>query len=345
MQTTSFLYRPVLKKAAEITRKFKNLWFFGLFAVLVSAGGEYEIISRGLYNPDSNSILSAFITSFQTGWQEGAGLAGNSFWQNLGLLILRNSATLATGLFVLLLIVTITLFVVWLVLASQIALIKDISLAAKNKKATIAEGLQFANKNFWPIFVIIVCLKVALFILFGILGLELMWLFGTGVWGAVLYLVSFVVFVILTLIISFVLKYQTFYVLLKRQKLFDALKSAGKLFADNWLISLEMAGIMLGAYLAVASISVFVLALLAGIPIIIIPLYLSALPTVIADILAGIALLLAVVIILWLTAVMTVFQWAGWTVLFDRLEGGEESAKLERLAENFRQLPQYILGK
>jgi hypothetical protein len=345
MQTTSFLYRPVLKKAFEITSRFKNLWFFGLFAVLVSAGGEYEIISRGLYNPGSDSINNAFITSFQSGWQEGAGLAGGDFWHNLGLLILKNSATLATGLFVLLLIVTITLFVVWLVLASQIALIRNISLAVKNKQATIANGLQFANKNFWPIFVIIVCLKAALFVLFGILGLELMWLFGTGVWGAMLYLASFVVFVILTLIISFILKYQTFYVLLKRQKLLAALKSASELFSNNWLISLEMAGIMLGVYLAVASISVFVLSLLAGIPLIIIPLYLSALPALIADILAGIALVLAVAIILWLTAVMTVFQWAGWTVLFDRLEGGEEAAKLERLGQNLRQLPQYIFGK
>jgi hypothetical protein len=69
------------------------------------------------------------------------------------------------------------------------------------------------------------------------------------------------------------------------------------------------------------------------------------LPALIADILAGIALVLAVAIILWLTAVMTVFQWAGWTVLFDRLEGGEEAAKLERLGQNLRQLPQYIFGK
>jgi hypothetical protein len=38
------LYRSILKRAWEISWKFKYLWFFGLFAALLGNGGEFEII-------------------------------------------------------------------------------------------------------------------------------------------------------------------------------------------------------------------------------------------------------------------------------------------------------------
>jgi hypothetical protein len=345
MQTTLYLYRPVLKKALDITRKYKSLWFFGLFAVLVSAGGEYEIISRGLYNPGEDSIINAFVVSFQSGWQEGAKLTSSNFFQNFGQLLLKDSATVATTLFVLLFIITLTLFVVWLAVASQIALVKNASLAGKNKKATIIEGFEFANGNFWPVLIIVACLKIVLFVLFGILGWELWMLYGSGIWGSVLYVLSFIFFVVITLIIAFVFKYQTFYILLKRQKFIPALKSASRLFTGNWLISLEMALIMFGVYLLAAALCVFILTLFAGIPIVIIPIYLVALPAVLKWLISGVALVAMLALILLITAIMTTFQWAGWVALFERLEGGEEVSKLERISQGIAQLPSYMIGK
>lgn len=346
MQTTSYLYRPVLKKAFEIVKKFKNLWFFGLFAVLVSAGGEYEIISRAFYNADNEGLINSFLSAFQGGWQEGLKLADGHFWSNLGRLIMQNPAAVATTLFALVFILTLALFIIWLSVASQIALIKGSSLAGKNKKISIGEGLEYANKNFWPILLIVALLRIALFVLFGLLGWEIMLLAGTGIIGAAAYVVSFIVFVLAVLLISFVFKYQSFYILLKRQKFQAAWRSAWELFTKNWLISLEMALLMFGVYLVSAAVSAFIITFLSGIPLVVIPFYFIAMPAAFKVVIAAACVVLIVIGVLFVTAVMTAFQWAGWTALFERLAGDDDGvSKLERWGENLKQLPGVILGK
>jgi len=346
MQTTSYLYRPVLKKAFDITKKFKNLWFFGLFAVLVSAGGEYEIISRAVYNDaDSGGLINAFLASFRGGWQEGLKMVDGNFWRNLWLLIIGNPAAVATTLFVFLFIVILTLFVVWLAVAAQIALIKGCSAAGKNKKLAIGEGLDYANNNFWPVLGIVAILKAALFLLFAILSWEIILLAGLGWFGSLIYLLSFIVFVAFVLVISFILKYQIFYILLKRQKFAAAFNSAWLLFEKNWLISLEMALIMFLVYLAAAAVSAFIITFLSGIPLVVIPFYFVALPVFLKVAFSAAAVILIVVGVLLVTAIMTTFQWAGWTVLFDRLAGDEGVSKLERWGDELKKLPETMFGE
>lgn len=347
MQTTSYLYRPILKKAFDITKRFKNLWFFGLFAVLVSAGGEYEIITRAFYNSaDEGGIINAFIVSFQNGWQEGLSLANGSFWSNLWLLIVASPGSVLMTLFVLLFIITLTLFVVWLAISSQIAIIKGVSLAGKNKKMTMADGFDFANKNFWPVAGVIALLKISLFVLFSILSWEIMLLAGGGTLASVLYVLSFIIFVAVVILVSFILKYQTFYILLKRQKFVPAIKSAWELFKNNWLISLEMGLMMFGVYVVAASVTAFIITFSIGIPAVVIPYYATALPGVLKILFTLMAAVFMVVGIGWVTATMTTFQWAGWSALFERLEGTDDGvSKLQRIGEEFKQLPNVILGK
>lgn len=346
MQTTSYLYRPVLKKAYEITKKFKSLWFFGLFAVLVSAGGEYEIIYRAIYNSDDGGLINAFFVAFKNGWQEGLQLADGNFWSNLGQLVVTNPGGVAMTLFALLFIIVLTLFTIWLAVASQIALIKGCSLAGKNKKSSIADGFDYSNKNFWPIISVVALLKISLFILFGILGWEIMLLVGTGFFGLLLYIISFIVFILAVLVVSFLLKYQTFYILLKRQKFQAALISAWELFKNNWLISLEMSLVMFLVYLAAAAVSAFIVTFFGSIPIVVIPLYFTIMPEILKIIFTAIAVILGVAGVMLVTALMTVFQWAGWTALFERLAGDDEGvSKLERWGETIKQLPGVILGK
>lgn len=345
MQTTSYLYRPALKKAVEITKKFKPLWFFGIFAVLVSAGGEYEIISRAFYNVDEGGLINSFLVAFQSGWQEGMQLANGNFWSNFGQMVSSNPAALISTLFVLLLILTLTLFISWLAVVSQIALVKGCSLAGKNKKFSIVEGVEYANGNFWSILLIVAILKFILFLMFALLGWELVLLFGTGVLGVIIYLVSFTVFVMAVLVISFILKYQTFYILLKRQKFQTALNSAWNLFTKNWLISLEMALLMFLAYLVSAALSAFIIYFFSGIPLVVIPFYFMAMPGLLKILVAVIAVILMVIGVLFVTAVMTVFQMAGWVALFERLEGDDGSSKLERWGEDLKQLPKVMLGR
>jgi hypothetical protein len=345
MQTTAYLYRPVLKKAWDATKKFKNLWLFGLFAVLTSAGGEYEIITRGLYDPTSEGIIGAFISSFQAGWQEGLSLTSGNFWANLGQLLSSNYGDLALVLFVILFIVVVTLVIIWLIITCEIALIKGASLAVKNKKTSWPESLAFANRNFWPILLIIAVFKIIAALLFWVLGTELWLMSGSGFWGITLYLLSFVIFTTAILFVSLIFKYQRFYILLRKQKLLPSFQSAWELFKKNWLISIEMAVLMLGVYLTATLLLLLIVVILAGIPIIIVPLYLTSVPVFLKVALSILAAILALVSVLLISSILTVFQWAGWVALFERLDDGDGTSKFLRVAEQIRNAPQMIMNK
>lgn len=344
MQNTSYLYRPVLRRAWETTKKFKNLWLFGLFAVLVSSGGEYEIIYGGFNNNSQSGFIWSFIDGFKNGWSEGLQLAGGNFWQNFWNLFTTSYGALTLGLFVTLFILFLAFLMIWLVISSQIALVKGSSLANKNKKMSLGEGFDFANRNFWPVLGVTVISKIVFWFLFGLLGLEAWLLSGGSWWEISLFALSFIIVAVLVLIAAFVFKYQIFYLLLKKQGFIPAFQKAWQLFLSNWLISLEMSLIMLGVYLSTTILWIFAILLLAGIPIVILPFYLSVLSLGIKVALTVIAAILSLLSVAVLVSSMTVFQWAGWVALFERLEGGEETSKLTRVAEQIRNVPALVLG-
>lgn len=343
IENTSYLYRPVLKQAWKTVSKFKSLWFFGLFALLVSAGGEYEIIVRGIYNPQSDGIINSFLMSFQQGWQEGLALTQGNLWGNLWNLLVTDYGQLALTLFALLLIIVLTLVVIFLVVVCEIALIKGASLAGKNKKMSIREGINFSHHNFWPVFGVVAILKAVIFAIFSLLSLELWLLSGLGSWGNLLYILSFILFVAIVLIVSFVLKYQRFYLILRKEKFGQSLRSAWQLFIKNWLISIEMALIMLGVYLVATFLWFFIVLILAGIPIIIIPFYLAVLPALFKVLISVLAAVLALASVFLITAIMTAFQWSGWVALFERLDTGEKASKLERFTQQAKEIPKMFL--
>lgn len=343
IQNTAFLYRPVLRKAAEVTKRFKNLWLFGLFAVLVSSGGEYEIIMRAFYNPQNSGFWMSLWEGAKAGWEEGIVFTGGNFFSGIWQSLQADSGAFMMGIFVLLSMIVLFLLIAWLAVASQIALIKGASLGSKGKKMQNDEALKFANTNFWLVLLITIVQKIVLFALFAIFGWVVWLVVGMALAGQIISVLCFLIFMVIALIISFVAKYQILFISLKKQKIVPAFKSAWQLFLNNWLISLEMALIMLGAYIVATVIWIFLVALLAGIPIVIIPLYLTALPIALKVAVSALAAALAVIIIPLVTSVITVFQWAGWTILFERLIGdGEDLSKLQRVAQSVKEIPQYF---
>ncbi|MFA6228242.1 MAG: hypothetical protein WC668_03580 [Patescibacteria group bacterium] len=345
MQTTNYLYRPVLKRAWEITWSYKKLWWLGLVAVLISSGGEYEIISRAFFNNSSTNIVSSVVSGFQEGAATavagGAALSWSAFqaaWPSSALL-------LGVALLILLISLIIIFAVIAVAVLCQSGLIRNIALHNRNKKPLLKEALQFAWANFWPVFGAVVLLKLVLFALFSLLGWQAGLISGLGAWGVVIYILSFLIFVILALIISFVIKYQIFFILLKKQKMKTALVSAWELFRANWLISLEMALFMFLAYMVAAFIVTFLVLVFVAVSVVVIPLYFPFLAFWIKMIISLVCLIAILLIIFAVTGLITTFQWAGWTVLFDRLVGNEETSKLERVVQDFRELPQVIMGK
>lgn len=333
------LYWPILKMAWQIAKKIKNLWFFGLFAAIVG-GGEFEILVQAFLNPHGQKgIIQSMINSFQNGWQNGLASGSNS-WQNIWAAIINQPGI---TIFLILLIgvsLAVTLFILWLAVASQIGLVRNIHLGNKNKKTTINEGIDFANANFWPIAAINLLMKIVLFILFLILGKEIIMLAPYGLGGKVAYYLSFAVLIVIVITISFILRYQICYFLLKKEKFTPALKAAWRLFLKNWLISLEMAFILFAVY-CFLTLAIFYLAnILLAIPFVLIfysQLKFGAIVTI-----GIVTIILTLTIILLFTAVWTVFQWAAWILLFNRLVLGEGLSKIIRVSKQIGQLPGYL---
>ena len=326
------LYRPILARAWQITKKFKGLWFFGFFAAIISSGGEYEIIARALYNPGNQGLLSTTVAGFQQGLQEGL-VSNAGLWKNLFSALFANSSAVIVGLAIFILVIAVVLFLLWLSTVSQIGLIRNISLINKTKKPTFNEGLDAGVKLFWPVFLINVIFKAILFILLLLLGKELLLLAGKGGLATAIYFISFIIFVIITLIISFLVRYQIFYLVLKKQHWLEALKSSWKLFRKNWLISLEMAFLMFIFYVVVFVVSAFIVAVLTAIPTVVLLTYLFYLPIFVKSIIALVCVILIVLTMIASTILINTYQWASWTLLFDRLALKDELSKIIRLGQ------------
>ena len=339
------LYRPILKKAWDISRRYKSLWFFGLFATIISSGGEYEIISRAIYDPTNQGGFITIITeSMKTGIDSALSVGGN-FWINMWQSIIKYPIPSIIALLLLIITITVGLFFAWIAVTSQIGIIRNISLIIKNKKPTINEGIDFGVKKFWPVLGMDVVLKIILFALFFILGQELILTSGGGIMLTIIYYLSFILFVFVVLIISFIIKYQIFYILLTNGKIIASLKSAYQLFIKNWIISLEMAFVLFLVYIVSGFISLLCSTTLSAIPLVIVPLYFSFLPIFVSYLIAIICFILMVLIIFFIAAFVTTFQWASWTALFMRINSGEESSKIERTVQQLQNIPAIFAKK
>ena len=60
-------YLDIFKNAIKLSWKHKHLWFFGLFITLLSGGGEYQFVFRGMYN-NENNLFPGFSDLIQVGF-------------------------------------------------------------------------------------------------------------------------------------------------------------------------------------------------------------------------------------------------------------------------------------
>ena len=323
------LYRPIISRSWEITKRFKNLWFFGLFVALLGVSGEFEILSRAIYRPSGQpGIIVSLFSGLKNGVKAGISSTGGSFWTNFWHTVAENPQ--AVSLLAIITIITIAIFIffVWLAVISQVSLIKNVVEIDSGQKPTINEGIDFAVKKFWPALLINAILKIFLFIIFLVLGWELTTLNHLGIVGITLYYISFVVAVVLIFIISFILRYQLYYILLKKQKNIPALKSAWKLFLKNWLVSIELSLILFVFYLLATVVSSLAVAMAITMPIVLVFFY-QWTPWLVA-IISVAALILMLVITFTITAILMTFQWSAWTLLFYRLTANSGVSRILR---------------
>ncbi|MFA5248290.1 MAG: hypothetical protein WC415_03520 [Patescibacteria group bacterium] len=331
-----FLYRDILKKSWKITWGHKYLWFFGLFAALLTGIGRYNVsFSQSAEN--WNSSLFAGLSNIAN-----SGLLAGNFFSSLLLHFRQDPLAATTYLIFLLTILIISFLLLWLAVVSQGGLInnasKIIKANGKNGKTTIKEGLFHGNKNFWQILGINLIAAAFTSFFAALVGLPLLY---AGVRSnpvlALLYVLLFILFIPLALIISFLGKYAVCYKVIKGKSFVDSVVEAINLFGKNWLISIEMSLLLFMVdVLAIFSGALIILSLSVPYRFIAVVAGLIIAPGISLLIIA-VGLALALIFVIFAGAALVTFKTIAWTDMFISLNDKKGNlSKIIRLATNLR---------
>ncbi|MDP3986013.1 MAG: hypothetical protein Q8P77_01115 [Candidatus Veblenbacteria bacterium] len=320
------IYRDIIKSAWHTLWHYAWLWPFGLLAALAGNGGEYgglvsavdRIAQQGnLLTAVREAMLSHKLNLIGQGLQKSFEQAPASITATLFLLAVA------------------LLLVVWLIIVSQAALIRAASAIHAGEPISLTKAAMEGNQHFWPIFALNLLARFATWLLLGvaILPFLISYLARGGVAEFdTLIIISFLVFVPLATIISFIIKYAAIAVVLERQPWWLALERGVGLFFRNWLVSLEMAAILFGINLILSAV---VYSLIAN----------SLLSVPVTFVLQGVTLatvlkfLPQLILLVAAGAWYSTFQYAAWTILFRRLQEGQVTPKLLRAADD---IPNYL---
>jgi hypothetical protein len=320
------IYRSILKKAFQISWRNPWLWFFGVFAALLGGGGEFNLLINNL-----NSVQNqgAYFTDLASLFSQGAvGAWVQTIFQvfdNLNLV----------SVVILLLVLILALFILWLGITSQGALIAGVARRYLNIATSFKESWSTGLARFWPVLGLNISGKVVIYILLIILGLPFFWLYvltDSLVWQWLLLIISFIIFIPLAIIISFLIKYAVIYVVTDNKNFKQSILAAWHLFRKNWIVSVEMA-IILFIVNILAGLAIIMALLLLAIPFVLVGFVfqqLGATSLLYLMIIVGLIILLLALFIF--GGFLQGFQFGAWIILFTRLTEGVVIPKILRLA-------------
>jgi len=319
-------YRQLLKKSYLILKRYKFLWFFGIFAAIMGNGREIQMLSRA----------SEIVPNLPTRVSEwGVFFSANTpvdliklFWEFITL-----KPSVAIPFVIVLLLVLV--FVIWLMMVSQIALVSATDKINASKAVDFSTVFAATHGKVWEVFGLNIFTRLILYTAFILLLLPFsgLLMISNGNMIAIfsITLLAFLVFVPLAIIMNFVLKYGIIYAVIDDEKLWPAFINAWKLFWKEWLVSIEFALIMFVLNILVV-IGLFVVLFFLAVPFLALGVMLLTTKLVV---LANLAIIVAMILFLGLIVLVSagfaVFQYSGWTLLFFELKKGKAYPKLLRM--------------
>ncbi len=331
-----FLYRDILKRSALITWRNKYLWFFGLFASLLLGTGRFNLSFSQSAEDWNGNFFSNLADFFDKG------LIGGGFFRSISLYYRQDPISASIFLVFFFIVVVLSVFLLWLAVVSQGGLTSDaakiVKSGDKGPKPTIGSGLSIGAKKFWPVLGFNLIAMVMVYLFSAIAGLPLVFMpVRPEIDVMLLYVLLFVLLIPLALIVSFLGKFAVCFSVIKGKKFIDSIEDAIKLFAKNWLISIEMALILF----FVDFIAIFAIGL--ALLILAIPYFFASL--VIATVFSAgifwlsvaIGFALAIILVVLTGSILTTFHMVAWTDIFINLTDKKGAlAKIVRLAEGMK---------
>jgi len=300
--------------------KFKYLWILGFFTAFLGNGGEYQVLFKqiGLVANQTDSIVT---------WHNNL----NAILPKLDL-----SFGNVAGVVIYLLIAFAFLAVFLSVcIASFSGLIKGSALASNNEKLTIRNLWKLGYNKFWPILGLVVLGKVIVYSFLALVLVPLMmatFTQGHTSLNALIILLTFLAFIPLTIIVSLATKYASAYVMLENNGFWESFKNGWRLFAANWLVSLEMALVLFFINIATTIILLALASLFLALPFFFGVFHTIDAPNLF-DILMNFGVSLIILTSIFIGAGLAVFQTSAWTLLYLRLNTGVKAySKIVRWA-------------
>ena len=325
------LYRPILRAALSLTTRHKTLWLLGFLAAFLGLGGEYEFIFSQFNNVSSGEWngLNSFLQ-----------FAGASS-QDVVTALAAVAKDLSVGAILGLAIFLGFLFILGaLVIISQGALVAGIAQASQAGRVKLSAALYTGYISFWSLLAIIISTRLLAVFVLAVVGLPLISLFllldeSFASPGAAL--IFFILGLPLFILFSLVAKFALAYRVVEGERWRSALTKAFVLFADHWLVTIELALIVFIINILTALAFIFVAALLS-IPFILLGIVMADLSYVIVlKLLITAALVLFLFILLVLGSALSCFQNSVWTLLFLKIKDKPRAAKLLRLVHGWRE--------
>lgn len=323
-------YRTLFRDALLITWKHKILWLFGLFSSLTVLGQTGQL--DALFSASDRLTSIAQITSTLSGALRSGRLG--AFLIN----ILHSSQALMTAG----LLLVIATGIAWLMVVSQGAILSSIEKIARKEKFTFEDSLKVGRTHFWPLFAITILVQVFTVTLLILVGLPYMGTtFGERVGIDVIFaLLFFMIYIPGSIIVSLVGTYAYLGVIMnKKARVGESIADAVRTFKNNWLVSLEMAILLLAAAVAAG------LLLVVGLTLII---ALFELFSFVGDkmfgnpgfITARTLEILSVTALLFLfVSVLSTFNASVWTLLWLSIRKGSVTAKIVRMSQRMQPRP------
>ncbi|MFC1612792.1 hypothetical protein ACFL23_00480 [Patescibacteria group bacterium] len=323
------IYRDVLKNAWEITKNNKILWVFGLFAALLGNGGEYQILVKTFdkFHIARNVVLNSASQTFSGGFLKGL--------YNLSLYNPTEFILILVAVFSILFLIG---FLIWLIVVFQVSLIAGADKGISNKKITFQEGINLGKEKFSSILGINFISKSLICLMLVLTGLPLLFLArrSESILSLILYILAFLILIPIAIIISFIAKYASAFVVLKNKNFFESINKGWHLFLDNWIVSLEMAFFLFLLNFIVGLVALFAV-IIISLPFITMAIIYSAAGLSYAFWTAIIMMLFIIVaIVAFAGAVLSVYQWSSWIIFFKKLTSRTTVlSKIERTVKDF----------
>lgn len=312
-------YRKVYPAAWSLIKDNPYLIAFGLFASLLGFHEVKLMFALSEATPD-------FLSSVFNFWLELFSTFANSE------ITMRNLPDLL-GLIVIFIILAA---LVIMAISSQGALIKSSAEKNLRSKNKFVEYLYQGVSRFWPLFGLhVINILIGYFFVAIVIAplISLVALTGNLLQYLALSLLIFFVLFPLIIIISFVTRYGMAYVMIKNQKFSEAFTNSWELFKINWLITLENA-----VFISIVTV-LFLLAMAAAmvfsfVPFFFLSVFVGGLNPALYIIFILIGALVALLVLLFASALYGAYYNIAWAKVFIELTTGSQSySKIYRLGQ------------